>query len=313
MNAVVRTDDDSWNITESVGATALGVASARAAETERDNPLISDPFAAMFLAAAGEGTWTMFSNSPLPAALIARYPELPGYRHAMIDYMACRTAFFDEAFTTAADAGVRQVVIMAAGLDARAWRLPWPAGTTVYELDQWQVLAFKAETLRDHQPNAARVDVPVDLRRDWPSALKTAGFDPSAPSTWSVEGLMPYLSAQAQDLLFANIHSLAAPTSSIAVEGLTSDFVDPDRLARRRTRIQRYRAAMAEFNRTPPSNVEELWYLEQRSDVGAWLRAHGWEVSVMTSLELMGRYHRTVPDDLEDAMPSALFVSAHRS
>jgi O-methyltransferase involved in polyketide biosynthesis len=90
---VPRTDDDSWNFTESVGATALGVAAARAAETERADPLIKDPFAAMFVEAAGAGTWTTFSNSALPAGLVEESPELPAWRHAMIDYMACRTAF----------------------------------------------------------------------------------------------------------------------------------------------------------------------------------------------------------------------------
>ena len=54
---MARTDNDTWEITESVGATALGVASARAAETESDNPLIRDPFARVFLDAAGEGVW----------------------------------------------------------------------------------------------------------------------------------------------------------------------------------------------------------------------------------------------------------------
>ncbi|HUO40817.1 MAG TPA: class I SAM-dependent methyltransferase, partial [Mycobacterium sp.] len=280
---MTRTDDDSWDITESVGATALGVATARAAETERDDPLISDPFAAMFLAAVGDGTWTMFSNSPLPPELVAQHPDLPAYRHAMIDYMACRTAFFDNAFRAAADAGLRQAVIVAAGLDARAWRLPWPAGTTVYELDQPQVLAFKSATLSDHQPRAARVEVPVDLRQDWPSALTAAGFDASAPSTWSVEGLMPYLPAQAQDLLFENVDALTAPGSSIAAEAIGKEFLDPDRLRRRRARLQRYSAALAEANHTAPRNVEELWYLEPRSDVGAWLGAHGWDTSVTTT------------------------------
>lgn len=131
-----RTDNDSWTITESVGATALGVAAARAAETESENPLIEDPFARVFVDAAGDGMWSMFANP----ALLAGAPEIESQVGArvrqMIDFMATRTAFFDEFFLGAADAGVRQVVILASGLDSRAWRLPWPDGTVVYELDQ---------------------------------------------------------------------------------------------------------------------------------------------------------------------------------
>ena len=309
-----RTDDDSWSITESVGATALGIAAARAAETERAHPLIRDPFAATFVDAAGSGRWILFSNVTLPAPVIEENPELPVFRHAMVDYMACRTAFFDDVFLAAADAGVRQVMILAAGLDARAWRLPWPAGTTVYELDQPKVLEFKSSTLQNlgARPTATQVDVPVDLRHDWPTALQDAGFDASAPSAWSAEGLMPYLPAHAQNLLFERIHSLAAPGSSVAVEAVGADFPDPDRLARRRARMQRYRAALENFHQSPPRNVDELCYLE-RPDVGAWLRSQGWEVSVTTSAELMAHYGRSAPTDLQDALPSTLFVSAHRA
>ena len=309
-----RTDNDSWDVTESVGSTALGVAAARAAETERDQPLIEDRFAPMFVEAAGTGTWTMFSNAPLPAELVDENPDLPAWRHAMIDYMACRTAFFDDAFLAATDTGVRQVVILAAGLDARAWRLRWPVGTTVYELDQPKVLEFKSLTLRQGgaQPTSIQVDVPVDLRQDWPAALQAAGFDPSAPSAWSAEGLLPYLSARGQDLLFERIQALAASGSWIAVEAVGSDFLDPDRIGRRRALMQRYDAALAKLNQSEQRNVEDLWYLEPRTDVAAWLRGQGWEVSVSTPAQLMARYHRSVPDNVKDATPASLFVSGLR-
>ena len=309
-----RTDDDSWSITESVGATALGVAAARAAETERADPLIRDPFAASFVDAAGSGTGMLFSNSTLPAPVIEENPELPVFRHAMIDYVACRTAFFDDAFRAAADAGVRQVVILAAGLDARAWRLPWPAGTTVYELDQPKVLEFKSSTLQNlgARPTATQADVPVDLRQDWPTALREAGFDASVPSAWSAEGLMQYLPARGQNLLFERVDTLAAPGSFVAAEAVGDDFLDPDRLARRRARMQRYRASLEKFHQSPPGNIDELWYLEQRADVGEWLLSHGWDVSVSTSAELMAHYGRKAPDDLEDAVPSMVFVAARR-
>src|SRR5208283_3517018 len=204
-----RTDNDSWDITQSVGATALGVAAARAAETESENPLISDPFARVFLQAAGEGMWNWFAAANLPAQITEAEPDLKPRMQGMVDYMAARTAFFDKFFLDATRAGVRQVVILAAGLDSRAWRLPWPDGTTVYELDQPQVLEFKSSTLRENgaQPTCDLVSVPVDLRHDWPAALQQAGFDASAPSVWSAEGLLPFLPAVAQDLLFERVQT----------------------------------------------------------------------------------------------------------
>ena len=191
---MARTDNDTWEITESVGATALGVASARAAETESDNPLISDPFARVFLDAVGDGVWNWHSAPQLPPELVEAEPELPLQMQAMVGYMASRTKFFDTFFLDATRAGIRQAVILAAGLDSRSWRLPWPDGVTVYELDQPRVLDFKASTLTEHgaQPACNRVAAPVDLRQDWPKALQQAGFDASAPSVWSAEGLMPY-------------------------------------------------------------------------------------------------------------------------
>jgi methyltransferase (TIGR00027 family) len=156
---MARTDDDSWAITESVGATALGVAGARAMETESANPLISDPFARVFLNAAGDGLWNMFGISELPAEVVEAEPDVALRLRARVDYMASRTAFFDGFFRDAAAAGVRQGVILAAGLDSRAWRLPWPDGMTVY--DQPKVLEFKTSTLREHgaQPTCRRVGV----------------------------------------------------------------------------------------------------------------------------------------------------------
>jgi methyltransferase (TIGR00027 family) len=310
----VRSDNDTWDITESVGATALGVAAARAAETESDNPLISDPFARVFLDAAGEGVWNWYEAAELPAEVVKAEPELPLRMRAMIDYFASRTAFFDKFFQDATGAGIRQAVILAAGLDARCWRLPWPHGTTVFELDQPRVLEFKSSTLRRHgaEPRSTRVEVPVDLRQDWPAALRQAGFDASAPSAWSAEGLLPYLPARAQELLFDRVQRLTVTGSRIAVEALAPDFADPRARARRRERMDRVRALMARVDpRREVPRTDELWYFEQREDVGDWLRRHGWEVTVISAEQLMAGYGRKPPAELEDAAPRNLFVSAH--
>ncbi|HEX5256648.1 MAG TPA: class I SAM-dependent methyltransferase [Mycobacterium sp.] len=313
---MARTDNDSWEITESVGATALGVAAARAAETESENPLISDPFARAFLQAAGKGMWDWFAPGNLPAQIAEIEPDLKPRMQGMVDYMAARTAFFDQFFLDATAAGVRQVVILAAGLDSRAWRLPWPDGTTVYELDQPRVLDFKASTLGDKgaQPTCDLVNVPVDLRHDWPSALQRAGFDASAPSVWSAEGLLPFLPAAAQELLFERIQALGAQGSRIAVEAPGPDFLDEDARDRQRQTMQRVRDLMAELDpdRDIP-DVQDLWYFEEREDVGDWLGRHGWAVSVTPAPELMAGYDRRPPQDIDDATPQTLFVSAQRT
>lgn len=305
-----RTDNDSWDITESVGSTALGVAAARAAETESENPLIRDPFARVFVDAAGQGVWSLTADRKLSAGLDD--PELGAQQQMLIDFMAVRTAFFDDFFLDAAAAGVRQVVILAAGLDARSWRLPWPNGVTVYELDQPKVLEFKSATLREHgaRPAAHLVNVPIDLRQDWPKALAQAGFDPSQPTAWSAEGLLRYLPASAQDLLIERIDSLSPPGSRLAANAPGSDYLDPERLARQRRRIERLHAAAAKLVDASVPNVEDLVYAEERTDLGDWLREHGWQASVVTMAELLARHGRSVPD--EHVLPPTVLVSASR-
>src|SRR4051812_2617195 len=313
---MVRTDNDSWEITESVGATALGVAAARAAEPRSADPLISAPYAQVFLDAAGDGVWNWHSAPQLPPELVELEPDLPLQIQAMVDYMASRTAFFDRFFLEARGAGISQAVILAAGLDSRSWRLPWPPGTTVYELDQTRVLDFKASTLAAHgaEPRCNRVPVAVDLRQDWPTALREASFDPSAPSVWSAEGLMPYLPAAAQDLLFDRINGLTASGSRVAVEALGPTFLDPQLRAERRERLDRVREVMArvEPQRQVP-RTDELWYFEEREDVGDWFRRHGWDVTVTPSDELMAGYDRAPAAAVQDRVPGNLFVAAQRT
>jgi methyltransferase (TIGR00027 family) len=312
--AMPRTDNDSWDITQSVGSTALGVAAARAAETESENPLINDPFARVFVDAAGEGMWSIYADPKLLAKAIELEPDVQTRIQLMIDFMATRTAFIDEFFLEAADSGVRQVVILAAGLDARTWRLPWPDDTVVYELDQPKVLEFKSNTLREHgaQPSAQLVNVPIDLRQDWPKALQEAGFDASRPTAWSAEGLVRYLSAQAQDLLFERIDSLSAAGSWVASNVPGEGFTDPERVRRQREDMQRMRTTAAKLVNAEIADYDDLWYPEERTPVDGWLREHGWDVSVATFKELMARYGRTVAEGAEDSMPPTLYVSGQR-
>ena len=306
-----RTDHDSWEITESVGATALGVAAARAAETDSERPLFRDPFARIFLDAAGAGIWNMFDSNELRAHPADVDPDITARMRALGDWFACRTASFDEFFRAATAAGLGQVVILAAGLDARAWRLPWPAGTRVYELDLPQVLEFKSSTLRAHgaQPTSERIEVAIDLREDWPSALRHSGFDPAKATAWSVEGLLRYLPAQAQDLLFERIHELSCEGSRIALNAPTIDVLDPVHLQRDREVAKRMQAAAARLGDADAPDLHELWYAEERADVGQWLQGHGWRVSETNSDELMAEHGR-VND--ADTAPANVFISAER-
>jgi methyltransferase (TIGR00027 family) len=210
----VRTENDTWDIKTSVGSTALFVAAARALEARKPDPVVVDRYAKVFCRAAG-GDWADVIDGGT-----TDHPLTTEFGKYFVDFQAVRTRYFDTYFETAAAAGVRQIVILAAGLDSRAYRLPWPDGTVIYELDQPQVLEFKREALaaRGDAPTAERREVAVDLRNDWPQALRNSGFDPSKPSAWIAEGLLIYLPATAQRQLFAGIDSLAAPGSHLALE-----------------------------------------------------------------------------------------------
>ncbi|OBF31567.1 SAM-dependent methyltransferase [Mycobacterium sp. ACS1612] len=299
---MARTDDDSWDITEGVGATALGVAWSRAQEATSSCPLFTDPYAQMFVDAAVAKGWQL-----PPSSMLERIRSIG-------DYAASRTKWFDEFFIAAGAYGIDQAVILAAGLDARGWRLPWVADTVLYEIDQPKVLAFKADTLalNDAKPSVSRyVALPVDLRQDWPKALRDAGFDVTVPTAWAAEGLLPYLPAAGQDLLFERIHELSARGSRVAVESFGRGFFDRDYLAARREQMRRLREEAGEAEGSEP-DVQDLWYIEDRTDVADWLIECGWEVSTVEAGDLMTRYGRCGPDQDEATIPRSVFIEGHR-
>ena len=305
----LRTDDDTWDITSSVGATAVMVAAARAAETERSDALIRDPYAKVLIADAGTGVWGLLLDDDFVTTVSASDPEVAAMFENMKNYQAVRTHFFDAYFAAAVDAGIRQVVILASGLDSRAFRLPWPTGTTVYEIDQPKVLEYKAETLAAHDvsPSADRRAVAIDLRQDWPSALTDAGFDPAQPTAWLAEGLLMYLPADAQDRLFGQITELSAPGSQIAAESM--GLHAPDRRERMRERFARI---TAQFD-VEPMDITELTYDDaDRAEVADWLNAHGWQAKALASQDEMIRLDRYIEIADNDGESFSTFTTAVR-
>ena len=306
----LRTHDDTWDIATSVGTTAVMVAAARAAETERDDALISDPYAEILVAGAGTGAWTTMLDDGIVEKAAAIDPEVAAIFRHMRNYQAVRTHFFDEHFTKAAAAGIRQIVILASGLDSRAYRLDWPDDTTVFELDQPKVLEYKAATLADNgiKPSAALHEVAVDLRHDWPSALRDSGFDPTQPTAWLAEGLLMYLPADAQDRLFELVTELSATGSRIAVETVGKHSEE-----RREQMQERFERISNELGIEREFDVQELMYNDpDRADVAEWLRAHGWRAEGVTSQDEMRRLGRftELADADDDAF--ATFVTAEK-
>ncbi|BBX94516.1 class I SAM-dependent methyltransferase [Mycolicibacterium boenickei] len=302
---MARTDGDSWDLASSVGATATLVAAGRAIASQDSHGLIDDPFAAPLVRAVGIDVFTKMVDGELSLEMLGQLaPDAADRARANIDEMAVRTRFFDDYFIAAGKAGIKQAVILASGLDSRAYRLPWPDGTVVYEIDQPEVIEFKTRTLAGlgAEPTAERRTVPIDLRDDWPAALRAAGFDPAAPTAWCAEGLLIYLPPEAQDRLFDNIAALSAPGSAVATEFVPGlkDF-DPEKA----------RAATATFTQMGLNmDMPSLIYHGERHSAADYLNAKGWQMTGVVRSELFVRHGLPVPDrDENDPMGEIVYIS----
>ncbi len=282
---MARTDNDTWDLASSVGATATAVAASRAVASQGPDALLDDPFAEPLVRAVGLHEFVKVVNGE---SFNEGDPVMT--RRAMSEQIALRTKFFDDFFTAAADAGIRQAVILAAGLDTRAYRLSWPANTDVYEVDQPEVIAFKTATLDElgAAPKAQRKTVAIDLRDDWPSALLTAGFDSAQPTAWIAEGLLPYLPPDAQDRLFDHVTGLSAPGSRLATEHMDTTNL-PDDWADRIN--DRWRRAGSDIN------LSDLFYHGERNEARNYLSSRGWQVAVYSTKALYDGHGFTLPDD----------------
>jgi methyltransferase (TIGR00027 family) len=310
---MARTDNDTWDLARSVGATATGVAVGRALASKAPNALINDPLAEPLVRAVGVDFFTRLASGELDPAEVDG-DSLWGMTR-MTDMMAVRTKFFDDFFVQATNSGARQAVILASGLDARAYRLPWPKGTTVYEIDQPQVIEFKTKTLADlgAQPTAERRTVAIDLRHDWPAALRQAGFDPATPTAWSAEGLLAFLPPEAQDRLLDNITALSTPGSRFASENMTnSGDMMSTMVDRMNQAIDRWREHGFDVEMT------DLWYLGDRNDVAEYLGSHGWATTPVLVADLYAASGLSLDtaaadDEAAQQMASFTYVTATRN
>lgn len=262
-----------------VATTSLGVAAIRAQEHLRPDRLFADPYAQHFLDASGHGI-------PAAGTQTASTPEL---FTLMADQVAVRTRFLDDVLTSAARAGTTQTVLLACGMDARAFRLDWPSTTALFEVDFADTLAYRAAVLSAHDVTAVcrRTEVPTDLREDWPVALCAAGFDPSLPTTWLMEGILYALTSPAADLLLERVTANSAPGSTLAL-----DHQEDSQL------LRGARAALSE-------ELVDLWHGGPSEDLDSWLARYGWQPEVHALEEVTTRYGRPVPPPFDPQRPNS--------
>jgi methyltransferase (TIGR00027 family) len=206
-----------------------------------------------------------------------------------VNFQGARTKYFDAYFRAAAADGVRQIVLLAAGLDSRGYRLDWPDGTVVYELDQPQVLDFKRDVLAHHTPTAERREIAVDLRHDWPQALRDNGFNPARPSAWIAEGLLIYLPATAQHQLFTGIDTLAAAGSHVAIE-------EGEPMPQ-----EAFEAKRDEERAAEEGTFFTLVYNEQHAPATQWFGNRGWRAEATPLPDYLRSAGRPVPAPDTDA------------
>ncbi|MFJ6435376.1 class I SAM-dependent methyltransferase [Streptomyces sp. NPDC091416] len=282
-----------------VGLTALLVAAARAIETRRPDSLAQDVYAEHFVRAAPACADWPVSIQQVPDGdgnpLWGRFAR----------YFGLRTGVLDDFLQRSAGTGVRQVVLLGAGLDTRAFRLDLPSDCVVFEIDRAGVLAFKQQVLTDLSaaPRAKRVQVPVDLRDDWATALTSAGFDPAAPSCWLAEGLLFYLPGPAETYLIDTVDRLTTGGSALAFEAK----LEKDLLAYRDSPI--YAATRDQIG----IDLLDLFDRGPRPDSAGDLAAKGWSTSMHTPFEFSRLRGRGPLPEPNDALEGNRWVFAHKN
>ncbi|MBF8187422.1 SAM-dependent methyltransferase [Nonomuraea sp. K274] len=263
-----------------ISATAFAVALLRAQESDRSDRLFADPYARHFLRAVDPAVSPWAAQSS---------PETRSFVRMMAGQVAVRTRFLDRALLEAVEQGCEQVVLLAAGMDARAYRLAWPAGATVFELDFADVLSFKSAVLggAGAEPACHRVEVATDLREDWPRALAESGFDPGRPAAWLAEGILYALPPEAADRLLDRITAVSAPGSVLALDHGTDSAL--------------FREARAAIS----AELVALWRGGPAERLDTWLARRGWRPAVCDVVEVAAGYGRPAPPAFDPADPRA--------
>jgi methyltransferase (TIGR00027 family) len=276
-----------------LGLTAILVAGARATESARPDRLFDDTFARAFVEAAS-------AASPAVAEALARGPADDEVNQARIDSIAVRTRFCDDYLLGATRSGCRQVVLLAAGLDARAFRLPWPAGVRLWEVDMPEVFAFKEQVLAHcgATPLCERTVVTADLRVDWLHTLADAGFNPDQPTAWLIEGLLMYLDEAERDFLLDRVGRVSSAGSRLALDHRAGFFSPPRITSSDDTSGDRAAARFAALEAAAPSDPSLTAPKE-------WLSGHGWRAKVAEPATLFARHGRPLPAQLRSAPAGA--------
>ncbi|MFF2523457.1 class I SAM-dependent methyltransferase [Streptomyces liangshanensis] len=299
MTGTTSRDTEVEGVEGGVGVTALLVAASRAIETHRHDALARDVYAEHFVRAApASAAWPVRPHQVEDGdanPLWGRFARYFGLRTRVLDDFVLRSV---------RKGGARQVVLLGAGLDTRAFRLDWPPGCVVYEIDREGVLAFKHEVLDglSARPRAERVTVPVDLRADWVAALAGAGFDTAAPSVWLAEGLLFYLPPVAETYLIDTVDRLASPGSALAFEVK----LERDLLEYRDSPL--YTATHHQIG----IDLLNLFDLRPRPDSAGDLAAKGWSTAVHTPFDFT-RFHGRGPlPEENDALEGNRWVFADK-
>ena len=269
-----------------VGETAIGAAMMRARENSRSTPLFNDPLASAFVEAAPP----IFADEPNAED----DPEIAHLEAAFEEAVILRTRFFDDLVLAAVSSGCRQVVLTGAGLDSRAFRLGMPHDVCVYELDKPEVLDFKEQVIQHTKtrPECQRVVVPLDLASPtWPHKLLEAGFEVSALSIWILEGVVPYLSSEETERLFAAITRLSAIGSRLSFDHDSGSPDDPMTRAR---------------DLPSMSDIVAMWKGGLIGDAKGLLDRFGWSSEVIDGGDLQRRYQRDQHSDLVGVIVSAI-------
>lgn len=304
---MARIEGDTWDLANSVGATATMVAAARAAATRRPQPVITDEFAEPLVRAVGLDVFTKLATGELDSDDLENGVQFS----RMVDTFAARARFYDDYFAAAGRAGLRQVVIVASGLDSRAYRLHWPPGTTVYEIDQPEVIAFKAATLAEvgAAPTAELRTVGIDLREDWPAALQAAGFNPAQATAWLAEGvLIGFLPPEAEVRLLDAIIPLSSEGSRFAADFGTVAPATPEGREQSRLATEGWRRQGLDLD------IAGLAYPGEHTDVAAHLAANGWDTNTFRLADLFSAAGLPQLGPVEHQVPAATisFVTAVR-